>query len=154
MICQNCSMNSLQLLLGLLWKVLNHYNSRKTCLHDFGSFLYNGANSNKDELTRKTPHHVCIPINFVRVVTNGSRWLCFHSFFIKEPKKKKRITQKDWKILQSKNYFSDANTVVLMMITWESSISCNIEFLDKLMVECKPHYNDYLSPLITQFSSY
>ena len=94
LICQNCSMNSLQLLLGLLWKVLNHYNSRKTCLHNFTSFLYNEVDSNKDKLTRRRT----MLEYFVRVATNGYVfWLCklimFSFIFHQTAEKENKITQ-------------------------------------------------------------
>ena len=40
-----------------------------------------------------------------------------------------------------------------MIITSESCISCNIEFLGILMVEYKPHYKNYLSTIIYSFPS-
>ena len=75
--------------------LLHHNDDTKLCLHDFGSLLYYGANSNKDKITRKTPRHICIPINLVRVVTNGSNWLCFIIFTKgpKETEKKKKRTK-------------------------------------------------------------
>ena len=54
-------------------------------------------------LTRKTPRHVCILINFVRVVTNGSHWLCFYHFSPKEPKEKRKWKEQKNKIENAYN---------------------------------------------------
>ena len=72
----------------------------------------------------------------------------FSFIFHQRAKKEKEDNTKRLKNLTIKNYFSDANTVFLMIITSEGCVSCDIEFLGK----CKSHYKNYLSILITQFS--
>ena len=64
----------------------------------------------------------------------------FSFIFHQRAKKEKEYNTKRLKNPTIKNYFSEANTVVLMIITSEDCISCNIEFLGKLMIECKVHY--------------
>ena len=76
----------------------------------------------------------------------------FSFIFHQRAKKEKEDNTKRLKNLTIKNYFSDANTVFLMIITSEGCVSCDIEFLGKLMLECKSHYKNYLCILITQFS--
>ena len=72
----------------------------------------------------------------------------FSFIFHQRAKKEKEDNTKRLKNLTIRNYFYDAITVSLMIIMSESCISCNIDFLGK----CKPHYKNYLSILITQFS--
>ena len=74
----------------------------------------------------------------------------FSFIFHQRAKKEKEDNTKRLKNLTIKNYFSDANTVFLMIITSEGCVSCDIEFLG--ILECKSHYKNYLSILITQFS--
>ena len=65
----------------------------------------------------------------------------FSFIFHQRAKKEKEYNTKRLKNPTIKNYFSEANTVVLMIITSEDCISCNIELhAIKLMIECKLHY--------------
>ena len=55
----------------------------------------------------------------------------FSFIFHQRAKKEKEDDTKRLKNLTIKNYFSDANTVFLMIITSEGCVSCDIEFLGK-----------------------
>ena len=122
--------------------LLHHNDDTKLCLHDFGSLLYYGANSNKDKITRKTPRHICIPINLVRVVTNGSNWLCFIIFTKgpKETEKKKRKEQKiGLRMLSMKTYFTIDTLLFLMADFFLNLVEIERSFIDrrKINEKCK-----------------